>query len=304
MTIKPISLILLPLAIALVLQWSCAPDLANESKEETYAYPLTAGNSWKYDVNFRSENYRKYVSDSTFVSVDTVILNDSMTELVTVDRIDSTTVDAVTMVVRDSSWYSASDDTIHTDASWSWYRNNPDGLYVYAQYSLGHGAMPKKAVSKGFRYKGMLFANVSLLSAYFIGKANSCLVKTSSAANFPTVYPTPRKALLYPYSPDTLWDYNPIDSNARIARKYISKEKVTCKAGTFTCYKVQWLWDWNLDGIWDKDWEQYDWISLQYGLVKRFSRLHDFEECNEGGIVAKFDWVQEYLATEISIKGR
>jgi len=145
---------------------------------------------------------------------------------------------------------------------------------------------------------------VSLLSACFIGKANSCLVKTSSTLNFPNVYPTPRKALLYPYSPDTLWDYNPNDSNVRIARKYLGKEKVASNAGTFECFKVQWLRDWDLDGIWDKDWEQNDWISPQYGLIKRFSRLYDFEEYNEGGIVAKFDWVEEYQATEISINGR
>lgn len=304
MTIKPISFNLLPLAIALVLQWSCAPDLENESREEAYLYPLAVGNSWKYDVNFRSENYRKYASDSTFIPVDTVKMNDSMTELVTADHVDSTTVDVVTIAMRDSSWYSASDDTIHTYASWSWYRNNQDGLYVCAQYSLGHGAMPKKAVSKGFRYKGMVFADASMLFAYFTDKANIFMAKSSSALSFPNVYPTPRKALLYPYSPDTLWDYNPNDSNVRIARKYISKEKVMCKAGTFTCIKVQWLQDWDLDGIWDKDWEQYDWISPQYGLVKRFSRLYDFEEYNEGGIVAKFDWVQEYQATKISIKGR
>jgi hypothetical protein len=237
--------------------------------------------------------------------VDTVVLNDSLMELVTVDRIDSTTVDVVTMVVRDSVWYPASVDTsLNTYASWSWYRNNPDGLYVYAYITTGCGAMPKKTVSKGFRYKGMVFADASMLFAYFTDKANIFMAKSSSAANYPTVFPTPRKALQYPYSPDTLWDYNPNDSNVRIARKYISKEKVKCKAGTFTCFKVQWLWDWDLDGIWDEDWEEYDWISPQYGLIKRFHRLHDFEEYNEGGIVAKFDWVQEYQATEISIKGR
>jgi hypothetical protein len=303
MTIKRIPIVLLLLAIASVVQWSCVPDLENGSKEEAYSYPLDVGNSWKYDVNFRSENYRKYISDSNFVPVDTMIMNDSMTEQVTIDRIDSTTVDVETRVMRDSMWNSNSADTTQNSvASWFWYRNNQDGLYMYAYASTGHGAMPKKAAGKGIRYKGMAFANPSLLAVCIFEKSNTGLVKQLAGVSFPTVYPTPRKILLYPYSADSLWDYNPNDSNVRIARKYIGKEKVKCKAGTFECYKVQWLWDWDLDGNWDDDWEEYDWISPQYGLIKRFHRLHDFEEWTEGGIVAKFDGIQEYQATEISIK--
>lgn len=305
MIIKRISLVLLLLAIALFMQWSCIPDLENGSKEEAYSYPLDVGNSWKYDFNLRSENYRKYISDSNFIPVDTVVLNDSMTEQVTVDRVDSTTVDVATMVMRDSMWNSAlADTTQNSAASRFWYRNNPDGLYMYAYISTGHSAMPKKTVTQGIRYKGMVFVNASSLAAYFIEKANTCRAKHLSAASSPTVYPTPRKILLYPYSADSLWDFDPDDSTIRIARKYIGKERISCKAGTFTCYKIQWLWDWESDGIWDDDREEYDWISPKYGLIKRAICLHDFEEWTEGGIVAKFDWIQEYQATEISIKGR
>jgi hypothetical protein len=273
---------------------------------EDFSYPLGIGDKWEYGHTLTVTNYRVPVNDSVFVSKDTVIPSDSSRNYVSVVQADSTTLPVATLVVRDSAVTPG--DTQYSVGR-SWYRNAADGLYKCAiDFPGGPQASPKAAAGAKalFRFKGRLFLSLREISDLVTNGLSAGSTKRLAAVAGATVLDPPRLSYRYPYKAGTMWDFNNSTDSILIAKQYLGKESITTPAGTFECYKVEWFWDSNHDGVWDADQEGYDWISPNHGLVKRQFLYRDMEETslvnnNTLVVVAKFDWVDEYTLTSVRI---
>jgi hypothetical protein len=282
---------------------------------EDFSYPLRLGNKWEYAHSATGINYRVPINDSVFVPKDTQLSLGSSTDFVSVDRVDSTSLPVVTVVIRDSSVTPGDTQLpVQNIAENSWYRNTADGLFKYAiEFAGGPLASPKRAAAARvfYRFKGRLFSSPREISDFIMNDFPAFSAKRLAAQAAMTVLDPPQLAFQYPYKAGALWNFNyNITDSVRIAKQYVNKESITTPAGTFECYKVKWLWDWNHDGIWDTDWEGYDWVSPMYGLVKRQIVWRDFEETsidpndptNTITVIAKFDWVEEYTLIGMNMR--
>jgi hypothetical protein len=276
---------------------------------EDFSYPLRVGNKWEYSHTATGINFKVPVNDSVFVPKDTQESFGSTNNFISVDRIDSTSLPMAMFVIHDSS--SVPGDTF----SWvgeNWYRNTADGLYKYAiDFPGGPQASPKTAAGARvlYRFKGKLFSSAREISDFVMNGFSPYSAKRLAAPAGLTVYDPPQGIYRYPYKAGALWDFiNTITDSIRIAKEYINKEEITTPAGTFACYKVQWLWDWNHDGIWDTGQEGNDWVSPVYGLVKRQMIARDFQDViydpASGNliIIAKFDMVDEYTLIGMDVR--
>lgn len=282
---------------------------------EDFSYPLRLGNKWEYTYTMTGINYRVPISDSVFVPKDTQVSFGSSKDFVSVDRVDSTSFPVVTFVIRDSSVVLGdTQSSVQNIAEKSWYRNTADGLYNYAiEFAGGPLASPKRAAAAGvvYRFKGRLFSSPGEITNFIAGDLSPFSAKRIAASAGIIAYDPPRVIYRFPYKAGTIWDFNNnITDSIRVAKQYINKESITTPAGTFECYKVKCLWDWNYDGTWDSGTEGYDWVSPVYGLVKRQIVMRDFEETfinpndlsNTIIIIAKFDWVDEYTLDLVHLR--
>jgi hypothetical protein len=263
---------------------------------DDFSYPLRVGNKWEYSHTMVGINYKVLLNDSVFVPKDTQASLGSSTDFVSVDRVDSTSLPVVTFVIRDSSV--ASGET-NSSVGHSWYRNSTDGLYKYAiDFAGGPQASPKVAAAAKvlYRFKGREFSSPREINEFIMNGFSSYSAKRLAAPVGMTVFDPSQLAYQYPYKSGALWDF--ITDSIRIANQYVDKESMSTPAGTFQCYKVKRLWDWNHDGIWDTGYEGNDWISPTYGLVKRQLIIRDIEKTTFSNnfiiVIAKFDLVEDY----------
>jgi hypothetical protein len=276
---------------------------------EEFSYPLRLGDKWEYNYTMTGINYRVPINDSVFVPKDTQVSLGSSTDYVSVFSIDSTTLPVTTSVIRDSL---VTPGDTQSSVERSWYRNAADGLYKYAIDNPGGPlASPKVAAAArvAYRFKGRLFSSPREISEYVMNDFSSYSAKRIAVQVAMTEFDPPQVAYRYPYKAGAIWDvFNNITDSIRIAKQYITKESITTPAGTFECYKVKWLWDWNHDGIWDTDQEGYDWVSSTHGLVKRQFISRDFQNVVydplSGNliVIAKFDMVDEYTLIGMDVQ--
>lgn len=273
---------------------------------EDFSYPLSVGNKWEYAYINKRINYKVAVNDSVFIPKDTILPYDSFNNFISVDRQDSITLQIKTFVLRDS--LAGSGATNYAVAE-NWYKNNADGLYKYAYDSAAPHASPKAAVGVLYKFMGRMFSSpreiCNIARDGFPAYSSKGLAKGMGIG----IFPTPRLIYRYPYQAGAIWDvYNNIGERVRIAKQYLNKESITIPAGTFECYKVQGLWDWNYDGIWDTDLEEYEWISPTHGLVKRHLEVRDVVDISNmdsiGVIkaIARIDIVEEYTLVRADVR--
>ena len=138
-----------------------------------------------------------------------------------------------------------------------YFNNLKDGLYNFASKGLsGSNSFPKNSQSISYEFNGLSFFNVNELTNFFIDKIYHFDRINSDSL---IIYSTPNKTLKFPLEVNDTWNY--INNTFKIDKKVISREIINTVAGSFECFKIQWLY--SLPNI-----EIYDYISSK-GLLKR-----------------------------------
>ena len=88
-----------------------------------------------------------------------------------------------------------------------------------------------------------------------------------------------------------------------IKKKIAESEVLETPAGTFFCYRIEWLYDINYDGRLDDDIHLADYYSA-IGLVRRSIKIQDLvitDENSPDGI-GVFDYSEEYQLINYQVK--
>ena len=108
----------------------------------------------------------------------------------------------------------------------------------------------------------------------------------------------PLKVLPYPIGRGLRWEYRSIENEFRIDKRVTGRETITCPAGVYECYKVQWLYDYDGDGEWNSDLQAFDYIS-ESGLIKRSFTFVDMDWTDASGeSLGTCDSIDKYLLVE------
>jgi hypothetical protein len=132
-------------------------------------------------------------------------------------------------------------------------------MYYYAHWG-GGTVMPKSIQNYRLVFNGKTFSNIDELKLYLtIPISHSKNPIDSLNHEIP-----PLLYLKYPLETGSVWTYRNMEEPFQIEKKIVTFENVTVPAGSFYCYKIQWIY--TQPGLGDSV-LHYDYIS-EKGLVK------------------------------------
>jgi hypothetical protein len=109
----------------------------------------------------------------------------------------------------------------------------------------------------------------------------------------------PVLTLKYPITIGSQWTYRYDYHPWRIDKRVVGREDIHLNIGTFNCYHIQWLYDFDHDGNWDEDIWIDDYI-CEKGMIKRtFSFIGVYYSDENGNVLGSFDMTQEYRLTKL-----
>lgn len=254
-----------------------------------FIYPLQVGNKWEYIRTFKSFNFRPD-SLTNYQQNDTTITDTAKLEIIK------------TAILRDSIETFFIQETLkeneNTYIDDTYYANHEDGLYFYAYRGPGF-VIPKVSLHRKILFKDRYFNSIREMTS-FITRAipqNYILADT-------IIYEIPPlQSLKYPFKIGAQWTYRPPKRPWQIDKKVLSYEKIKVVAGSYYCYKIQWLYDMDHNGKWDDDIIFYDWVSRR-GLVKRSILFKDEIITIESGPepLGKMDSLDESILTMVQYR--
>lgn len=255
---------------------------------EEMIYPLTVGNKWSYVRLFSIFNSRPYQSD-VIPPEDYFIIDRSV---VTISQIDTLQDTIVTFRFRDVLYGSG-----NTFIGEAYYNYKEDGLYFYAYRGGGH-AVPKATSHQKIYFQGRFFNSVREITSLITdGEELNSLPSDSLRFEDP-----PLKSLPRTYRIGEQWIYRTTGKPFKIEKRVLSKETIDTHRGSFECYKVQWLIDFDNDGHWNEEVEFFDWISPQ-GLVRRSVSYKDMLWIQDNPEpISKFDSRDEYYLIGLNVR--
>ncbi|MEE9442569.1 MAG: hypothetical protein V3V99_07865 [candidate division Zixibacteria bacterium] len=269
----------------------CLGKVSGPSQD--FVYPLKVGNYWEYD--FSSEHFDSETGEPSSLGPNTYTT--ATAEIIGMDTLEDTLETYV---------FYAEDDTSNINnlnSATAHINNAPDGLYQYASdgASLIAPAKPKPQETE-IHFNGISYASTDELMAriYNIGQ---------SLLSFPASYQNNNgqifRGLAYPlgigkqWTVVTLSEANPLH---RIVKRITDWTKVKTNAGDFNCFKIQWLWDFNGDGIWDDNLVGYDYVS-EKGLIVRELRIKGIIITDYSGQpLGTVDIVQRFELKKLDLK--
>lgn len=286
------NLIVLVLFLFSLIFFSCDKEEKNEEyKENNFIYPLSVGNAWEYirewNIYFFSDSSGApqyfdtltYSSDVSVTITDKVLLHDTLEtyEMVGVEN-----------------------DGINTYTQTNYYKNQDDGLYIYAYIAGGPIILPKKQHENKIRFKGLEFKSFHQLLNYVQQLVPAYTILSDS------IYfeEPPVKTLQYPIEIGDQWTYRESGSPWRMDRLVSSRKIIELEIGTFNCYEIKFIYDMDEDGEWDDDIWIVDYIN-EKGLINRIITILCIEEITvefPEGTGNFFDVIDEYKLTEVSVQ--
>jgi hypothetical protein len=254
------------LLFGIVFLCACERDLNPFKPSEDFTYPLQVGNLWEYQSTYRYTVFHPF--EGGMIGSDT-----TTTETVSVQILKEVTLhDSVkTMQMQEVRV-----NGFGTYSSETYYANEKSGLYVYA-YRNPSGSLvaPKKAAGAGIVFNGRYFQNISeitrLLTQAIAGPASDSLIYENP----------PVLCLKFPVAVGSRWAYRHA-GNFRIEKKIIAQEEVSVPAGTFSCYKIQWIYDVDKDLVWSNSFFFYDYV-CEKGLIRRIFGIEGALAYDEDG---------------------
>jgi len=216
-----------------------------------FRYPLRAGMQWVYDRQISTINN----SDA--------INADAQTSRITVQVIGAENIfDTEAVKVRENI-----DAGGVTGINYQYYDNREDGLYLLG--SLGKAvALPKSSA---------LTSPEGILRLSLWGFATPFPASDSIYQKIP-----PKPALKYPLTPGAQWRFREQGQPRRIDKKVIAEMTIETPAGSFHVIQLQWLLDFDGDGLFDDNVEFYDYIATS-GLVKRSFLIKNLPLVDDSG---------------------
>jgi len=243
------------LIFAIILITSCDRDPVGPGGNGGFIYPLKVGNQWEYDRTFSTFNFRPDTSNNNQF-IDTTITSSVIIKIIKEEPI----LDSINFFVFQQT-LKENDSTL---ISISYYANLDSGLYFYANRSPVFFT-PKASLNNKVLFKDRYFNNIREITSYVAHAIpkNYFLIDSSIFEN-----PAPLLSLKYPLEIGSQWAYRHPGVPWPIDKKILNYERVKVPAGSFTCFRIQWLFDINQDGVWDDDIIFYDYICKK-GLIKR-----------------------------------
>lgn len=277
------------LILIIILNVACILD--NNEDEDEFIYPLNIGNVWEYSRQWSLYYYsdslelKEYSDTVTFSSEISV----SITDKVTLNG----NIDTYKMVgIENDGTYNP--EQIH------YYRNNRDGLYLYAYQAGGTIVLPKKISGSCIQFQGMQFNDFNELSKYVQSLAPIYHIQSD------TLYfeDSPRKIIHYPLEIGKQWTYRRAGDPWQIDRIVTGRVEVDIDVGTFDCYTIKFIYDLNNDDIWDENIWIMDYVSKE-GLIERVVYALGLEETtinHPEGTGRHFDATDKYILTNYNIE--
>lgn len=242
------------LIFAIILITSCDKDPIGP-KGTGFIYPLKVGNQWEYDRTFSTFNFRPDSSNNN-PYIDTTITSSVIIKIIKKEPApDSINIFVFQGILKENN-------------IWLYYNSNyanlDSGLYFYANGGAGF-VIPKATPSSRIIFKGRYFNNIREITSYITNAIPKNYILTDSS-----IYenPPPLQSLKYPLKIGSQWTFRYSGNPWNIDKKNLNYERVKVPAGSFTCLKIQWLFDINQDSTWDDDIIFYDYVS-EKGLIKR-----------------------------------
>ena len=172
--------------------------------------------------------------------------------------------------------------------------NLPDGLYQFDNDGISQifpvKQLPQNSLS--YKFAGNFYNSpADIVSAFAPGPG-----------------PTPNedgiiRGLAYPLKLDSKWNAVLIDSTSFIDKKIVGWTEIKTAAGTFDCFKIQWIWTNINNPDWGENITGFDYVSAQ-GLVKRVFLIDDVDivsyEYPDG--IGTMDIEMAYELTELRLQ--
>jgi hypothetical protein len=234
------------------------PTVPNPGPEinKNFVFPLAVGNQWEYDIKHSFIEVEPGSGNDPAVHDTTYFSNLNM-EVVRTEIIqDSINTFVIRQILNNN-------DNIKT--SESYYNELDSGMYYYAHWG-GGTVMPKSIQNYRLVFNGMTFNNIDELKFYLTNPAPHSKNPIDSLIHeIP-----PLQYLKYPLETGSEWTFREPEEPFQIDKKIVAFENVTVPAGSFYCYKIQWMYP-------DNNFENaiyHDYIS-EKGLVKTSFIIED-----------------------------
>jgi hypothetical protein len=148
-----------------------------------------------------------------------------------------------------------------------------------------------------YKFKSFSFSNLLEMSQFFQNAIQPIKKNSSDSLYYED---PPIEILKYPLVVGSQWTYRN-EFGMRIDRIVIGKKKIELDLGSYECYQIRWLYDYDGDGVWDDDIWMDDYINEE-GLIKRELTALDLSLMNPGGnISGTLDLYSEYTLKELSL---
>ncbi len=248
--------------LPLLLWGLCIIKCDPETTKNEFIYPLSIGNSWEYQREWIQYLYtdtletKQYDDTLTYSSQLSVSIPRKLTLK---DSIE--TYEMIATEILDTSTF----NPVQNQATGvQYYKNNSNGLFIYAYQAGGPLVLPKSQKRQCICFKGLEFNSYRQLSDY----VQSLTPVTQFLDDSIRFEEPPVKILPYPLKAGKRWTYRATNDPWRMDKLVEKKKEVELAIGTFDCYEVKFIYDMDNDGEWDDDIWITDYISAQ-GLILR-----------------------------------
>ncbi len=269
------------LFLTMFLAASCDEDNSDSLSD----YPNKTGTRWTYS---RFSEFRNFQPDSLN---DQLNLRDS----------SEVSIEIIGKMMFDNSietyaFYGEEVFDFGVSKSTNYYQIQNDGMYLYA-YSATAGPVifPKPGSSMPVLFKGKIFTGIKELT----GSITDLVPFSGTVADTIYIEDPPVKTLQFPMTVGAHWNFRTENSSWVIDKEVTGKKVIQVIAGSFDCFVVQWLFDFDSDSVWDNDVEYFDYIG-ESGLIKRTILIKELALMNENSeIIGTFDFYDEYILNNL-----
>ena len=250
-----------------------------------FIYPVRTGNQWEY----RRSLFFRPLSDETSMAADTVFTESIIK------------VNPPVMLpgsIQTFPFEERINDNGRLFTSESYYANSQKGLYLYAyRYAQGGTLIPKKKAGQKIFFKDQIFDDMSEIALYLTQSIPFQHIMSDSI-----IYENPPLlALKYPLTINQKWTYRKPGHPWHIEKEIVAEEEIKVPAGSFVCFKIQWLMDIKNDLVRDDDIVFYDYV-CEKGLIKRYILIKNVKQVDEQGETSLIDTTDEAVLIKVTLK--
>jgi len=223
-------------------------------------YPMSAGDSWTYAGIDSEYNFRPTIPGASHDSPPRRWIH-RVTDLGIQTLPDST-----------RAWrFQSAESTFSYGATIDQYYRFEHDTLKFVAYSGSSSVLPKGSPQFAYLFRGQRLGTIAELTAPF----RLDMHVPSSHQSEIVLLGIPGRVLLFPLKVHRMWSYSTEGASFYpIWKKIVGTETVKTPAGSFFCFKIQWMFDFDNDGAWDSYIQQFDFVCAK-GVVKRVLNLKD-----------------------------